>query len=237
MGSEVLAREWIYLGRNSETMVEAIEFVGNRLVDRGVVRPGYLEGMRQRELTVSTFLGNGVAMPHGTFETRDEVLGTGIVIAQYPQGIDWGGETVHLAIGLAAIGEDHVQILSQLAEVLQDEETCQRLWVTTDPEEVLAVLFSESSEEDDGESAVSTIVIVNPTGLHARPATRIVDLAKKSQSEASIVKGGKTANAQSIMSVLALGAATGDTVTISAHGADAADLVDAICGILTSNEA
>jgi len=219
-------------------MIEAIEFVGGELVARGIVGEGYLAGMRQREETVSTFLGNGVALPHGTFETRGEVMGTAIIIAQYPGGVSWGGdETVHLVIGLAAEGDNHVQVLSQLAEILQDEETCRRLWVTEDADfvyETLTALPLDDDEETDDTS--STVTILNPAGLHARPAAMIVEQAKGCDAQVTIAKGGKTANAKSIMSVLALGAVTGDTVTVSAHGPGAVSVVEDIIAIMTAIE-
>ena len=136
----VLDKGAITLGQTAADMNEVIEFVGGILVDRGLVGPGYIDGMKQREGTVSTYLGNGVALPHGTIATQDEIRATGIVVAQYPDGIEWGAGTARLVIGLAAIGDEHVQVLSQLAEVLQDEELCSRLWTTDDVEFVYSTL-------------------------------------------------------------------------------------------------
>lgn len=130
--TEVLGRDAIALGLDVTDMNGAIEFVGSILVDRGIVGAGYVAGMKDREETVSTYLGNGVALPHGSIAARDEIKGTGIVVAQYPEGVDWGAGTARLVIGLAAQGDDHVGVLSQLAEVLQDEELCEQLWVTDD---------------------------------------------------------------------------------------------------------
>lgn len=138
--TEVLARDAIALGQSATGMDEAIDFVGGILVDRGIVGVGYIPGMKDREETVSTYLGNGVALPHGTIATQDEIRGTGIVVAQYPDGVDWGAGTAHLVIGLAAQGDEHVAVLSQLAEVLQDEELCEQLWVTDDVDFVYSTL-------------------------------------------------------------------------------------------------
>ena len=115
-----LAREAVITGLPSVSKTEAIRYVGSLLVERGHVTEGYVDAMLQREETVSTFLGNGVAMPHGTFESRDWVHSTGIVVAQYPDGVDWGVGTAHLVIGLGAVGDDHVAVLSHIADVLQD---------------------------------------------------------------------------------------------------------------------
>lgn len=231
----VLSPDAIFLGRDPEPMAAAIEFAGGQLVARQVVKPGYIDGMKERERTVSTYLGNGVALPHGTYDTRHEILGTGIVIAQYPEGIAWGDETVHLVIGLAAQGDDHVEVLSQLAEVLQDEEICTQLWTTDDPALVFETLTG-AIESDTSEEMHSHVTITNPAGLHARPASMIVERSKTLEADVRIVKGGKTANAKSVMSLLALGAATGDTVMISATGPDSAEALDLVTEILTSTE-
>lgn len=231
--STVLRRDAIFLGRASESMSDAIEFVGRELVDRGIVGERYIDGMRRREETVSTFLGNGVALPHGTFETKGEVKGTAIVIAQYPDGITWGGDEVHLVIGLAAEGDDHVQVLSQLAEILQDEETCRRLWTTDDADYVYETLTAVSDDED---YVSTTVTILNPAGLHARPAALIVERAKAHTAEVTITKGARTADAKSIMSVLTLGAVPGDSVQVSAHGPDAEQAVAEVVDIMTSTE-
>lgn len=235
---EPLSRDAIYLGRSEQTMHEAIEFVGGQLVARGVVDSTYIDGMKQREQSVLTYLGNGVALPHGTFESKDSIRGTAIVVAQYPEAIDWGGNDVHLVIGLAAIGNDHVQVLSQIAEVLQDEEVCQQLWTTTDADFVFDILAGDAYPiEDEAEDEASLeVTILNPAGLHARPAALIVELAKGFESDVSIVKNGKTANAKSIMSVLALGAVTGDAVVVTANGADADAAVEGITRIMVATE-
>lgn len=231
----VLSPESIFLGRAPESMESAIDFVGGHLVERGIVNPGYIQGMKDREQTVSTYLGNGVALPHGTYDTRHEINGTGIVIAQYPAGIAWGENTVHLVIGLAAAGDDHVEVLSQLAEVLQDEAVCTMLWTAQDPGVVHETLTG-AIEADTSNEMHAHVTITNPAGLHARPAALIVQRAKSFDAEVTIVKGGKTANAKSVMSLLALGAATGDSVMISARGTGSAEALESVTEILTSTE-
>ncbi len=237
--SGVLERDAIFLGRSGDTMESAIEFVGGELVRRGVVGNGYIAGMKKREETVSTYLGNGVALPHGTFETKDQVKGTAIVIAQYPDGVLWGEETAHLVIGLAAVGEDHVNVLSALAEVLQDEELCERLWATDDAELVYETLsrtdFEDEDEAPDDEVSME-VEIINPAGLHARPASLLVEKAKSHECEITIVKGTKTANAKSIMSVLALGASTGDSVVVTATGPNSETAIAEVIEIMQSEE-
>lgn len=243
-GGGVLTRESVVLGQTAADMEEVIEFVGGMLVDRGIVEPGYIAGMKQREQTVSTYLGNGVALPHGTYETRDEIKGTGIVVAQYPNGVKWGDDVARLVIGLAAQGEDHIDVLSQLAEVLQDEALCEQLGTTDDVDFVFDTLSAAAVEDDeDEEDEASTpteasveITILNPAGLHARPAALVVERAKALQSEVTIATNGKTANAKSILSVLALGATTGNKATVTAVGVDAEEAIAQVVEIMTATE-
>lgn len=234
----MLSREALVMGLPPTTMTEAIKFVGAMLVERGHIEASYVDGMLLREETVSTFLGNGVAMPHGTFESRDAVLRTGIVVAQYPEGVDWVSGTAHLVIGLAAVGDDHVNILSHIAEVLQDEDTAEELWTTTDLDYLYRTLTEAPSDDEDG-PLDRTITISGEGGLHARPASLIVEFAKAFDGKITISKGEKTAKANSIMSVLSLGAVANDDVVVSVDGSDAdaaSAAADEIERILTTPE-
>ena len=142
-------------------------------------------------------------------------------------------------IGLAAEGEDHVNVLSALAEVLQDEELCERLWATDDADLVYETLsrtdFEDEDEAPDDETSVE-VEILNPAGLHARPASLLVEKAKSHECEITIAKGTKTANAKSIMSVLALGASTGDSVVVTAVGPDSESAIAEVIEIMQSEE-
>ncbi len=146
-GEAVLARSHIRLGLDSVTQAEAVDAAGQHLVELGKATADYIPAMHQREEAFATYMGNGVAMPHGTFEAKEAITGTGIVVHQYPAGIEWSGsdEPTYLVVGLAADSDSHVDLLSQLAEVLQDEELCEQLWTTTDPQFVLDTL-QESPE-------------------------------------------------------------------------------------------
>lgn len=139
----ILDPDYIQLGLDSVDRDAAIAAAGAKLVERGVATQAYVDSMFDRESTVSTFLGNGVALPHGTFEAKGEIRGTGIVVLQYPDGVEWPNGTAHLVIGLAAVGEEHVEVLSQLAEVLQDEVLAEKLWTASDPDFVYKALIGE----------------------------------------------------------------------------------------------
>lgn len=143
----VLTRRDIVLGCRAESRDEAIEFSGNMLVARGSVSPEYVNAMKQREEVVSTYLGNGVALPHGVLEAKDCIRSTGIVVAQYPDGVDWGPGTAHLVVGLAAAGDDHVQVLSRLAEILVDEDLCESLAQSSDAAYVYERLTAPPSDD------------------------------------------------------------------------------------------
>jgi mannitol/fructose-specific phosphotransferase system IIA component len=136
----MLAADHVSLGLESVSRAQAITDAGNHMVSLGLVNPAYVDTMHKRESSIGTFMGNGVAMPHGTLEGKDSVLRTGIVVRQYPDGTPWGDDTVYVVIGLAANSDDHVALLSQLAEVLMDEEICEQLWKTTSVDEVLTTL-------------------------------------------------------------------------------------------------
>lgn len=143
----VLTLDDIVLGHRADSMNEAIEHAGGLLVARGSVSDEYIDGMKQRETKVSTYLGNGVALPHGLLESKDCIRSTGIVVVQHPDGVDWQAGTAHLVVGLAAVGDDHVKVLSQLAEVLQDEDLCETLWRTDDAQFLYDCLTADP--EDD----------------------------------------------------------------------------------------
>lgn len=126
--------EAVTLGERASTRDEAIERVSGMLFDLGAVEAGYGESMLAREAVISTYLGNGIALPHCTYEDRGLIKRTALVFAQYPAGVPWGDEddVAYLVFGLAAVGDEHLAVMSHLAEVLDDEELCARLAATAD---------------------------------------------------------------------------------------------------------
>ena len=115
------------------------------LEQAGNVEQGYLQGMLGREQQTSAFLGNGIAIPHGTLETRSMVKKTGVQVFQFPQGIEWGeGNIAYVVIGIAARSDEHLALLRQLTHVLGDEETAAQLATLTDVEKFRAILLGES---------------------------------------------------------------------------------------------
>jgi mannitol/fructose-specific phosphotransferase system IIA component len=137
----ILTPGLVKLGAKAVDKVEAIRLAGDLLVRAGCVAPGYLDGMLRREASMSTYLGAGVAIPHGTFDDRELVKRTGISFVQVPAGIEWEpGETVRLVIGIAASADDHVDLLQRLAEVVEEERLVRRLVHASDPAAVVEIL-------------------------------------------------------------------------------------------------
>jgi PTS system mannitol-specific IIA component len=141
MEKGILVREGIVLNVGSESKDKAIERVGQLLIDGGYVKENYIEGMKAREEEVTTYMGNGVAIPHGMNEYKKEILETGIVIAQYPNGVDFGeGNTAYIVIGIAGKGDEHMEILSKIALTIQYEENVERLRNAKTPEEIMEII-------------------------------------------------------------------------------------------------
>ncbi|MEZ9056603.1 PTS mannitol transporter subunit IICBA [Vibrio pelagius] len=138
-----LTSDAVFLGLKAADKNEAIKFAGEQLVKLGNVAPEYVDGMFAREELVSTYLGESIAVPHGTIEAKQHVQKTGIVFCQYPEGIQWGEDEDDIAkmvIGIAAQGDEHNMVLMAITNSLDDEEAVERLQNTTNPEDVLKIL-------------------------------------------------------------------------------------------------
>lgn len=138
----------IHPGEQAGDKQEAIRQVAAALVQAGNVAEGYVDGMLAREQQTSTFLGNGIAIPHGTTDTRDQVLKTGVQVFQFPQGVTWGeGQVAYVAIGIAASSDEHLGLLRQLTHVLSDDSVAEQLKSATTAEELRALLMGEKQSE------------------------------------------------------------------------------------------
>ena len=137
----ILSVDRISLQASAADKADAIRKAGELLVKTGSVLPEYVDGMLTREQSMSTSLGNGVAIPHGMDKNREHVLQTGISILQLSEGVEWEeGDKVIMVIGIAATSDEHVGVLANLAEVVDDEETLAELLRTNDPDVVLKYL-------------------------------------------------------------------------------------------------
>src|SRR4051794_2989929 len=129
------------VGAQAESKEQAIRMVADLLVRSGFIEPGYAESMLAREKVANTYLGKGVAIPHGMPKDRELIRRTGIAVLQVPAGVAWQpGETARLVIGIAARSDEHLDILGNLTGLLYDDEMVARLAVTRDVREVIAAL-------------------------------------------------------------------------------------------------
>ena len=176
-----LSESNIHLNANAADKQQAIEMAASALVQADNVENGYLQGMLARELQTSTFLGNGIAIPHGTLDTRSMVKKTGVQVFQFPQGIEWGeGNIAYVVIGIAARSDEHLSLLRQLTHVLSDEDTAAKLAKITDVAEFRAILMGETIEPfeilaanislDVDTQSLLTLVAINAGELQVQSA-------------------------------------------------------------------
>ncbi|EGQ5290459.1 fused PTS fructose transporter subunit IIA/HPr protein [Enterobacter sp. DTU_2021_1002640_1_SI_PRY_ASU_LCPMC_013] len=170
----------IHPGEQAGNKEEAIRQVAAALVQAGNVADGYVNGMLAREQQTSTFLGNGIAIPHGTTDTRDQVLKTGVQVFQFPQGVLWGeGQVAYVAIGIAASGDEHLGLLRQLTHVLSDDAVAEQLKSATTAEELRALLMGEKQSEAlklDNETLTLDVVTSDLLTLQALNAARLKEV-------------------------------------------------------------
>jgi len=136
----VLSIGQVRIHSGSASQDEALQEATDILVAAGAVTPAYVDAMRQREETVSTFMGNGLAIPHGTNETKDAILDSGLSVVRYDGGVDWAGESATFVIGIAGRGDEHLEILSQIAILFSDEDDVAKLNAAETPDELYALL-------------------------------------------------------------------------------------------------
>ncbi|KFK93744.1 MULTISPECIES: PTS mannitol transporter subunit IICBA [unclassified Serratia (in: enterobacteria)] len=133
----------VFLNLHATDKEQAIRFAGEQLVKGGYVEPEYVQAMLEREKLTSTYLGESIAVPHGTIEAKDRVLRTGVVFCQYPHGVRFGDEedeVARLVIGIAARNNEHIQVITSLTNALDDDSVIERLANTTSVQEVLDLL-------------------------------------------------------------------------------------------------
>ena len=230
-----LDRNNVQLHARVTNKAEAIQAAGNLLVSSQYIKAGYIDSMLAREKVANTYLGNGISIPHGLPKDRELILRTGIAVLQVPEGMQWNrGETVHLVVAIAARSDEHIGILANLTNVLTDEDTVRKLAATDDPDDIIRALSGTApSRPATGETLSDfptylDLTIKNPTGLHARPATMFVSLAKEYTSEVRVRYGDKVTNGKSLASLLKLGVESGGVLQVSAQGPDETAVLQAL---------
>ncbi|TGB03951.1 PTS sugar transporter subunit IIA [Halobacillus salinus] len=143
MSDQILTEKTIEQNQQFSTKEEAIRYVGGLLQEQGYVNEEYVDKMLEREEVTSTFMGNYVAIPHGTEDAKKSVLETGLAIVTVPDGVDFGdGNIVKLMIGIAGKGDEHLEILSQIAIVCSEEENIDAILNASSKQEIMD-MFSE----------------------------------------------------------------------------------------------
>lgn len=135
----ILKLENILTNQSQMTREEAIIKSGQIMLENNFITEDYIVGMLKRDDELSTFIGNYIAIPHGEYEYKEDVLETGLTVLVIPEGIDWQGEEVKVVIGIAAKNDEHLDIIANIAIKLSDIETVEEL-IQSSPEHILDLL-------------------------------------------------------------------------------------------------
>ena len=144
--SDVLTPSHIRVPGAARDKDGAIREAGQILVDSGAVSPAYVDAMFEREKSVSTYMGNFLAIPHGTNEAKDSISRSAISVVRYDQPIDWNGNDVRFAVGIAGVENGHLEILGKIAIVFSDEDEVDKLIAAPSAEEVYTLLHAVNEE-------------------------------------------------------------------------------------------
>jgi PTS system mannitol-specific IIA component len=146
VSDDILTRANVVAEGSATTKDEAIREAGALLVSSGAVDPGYIDAMLEREKSVSTYMGNLLAIPHGTNESKDAIKTSALSFVRYPAPIDWDGEEVRFAVGIAGVGDEHLGILSKIAIIFSDEDEVAKLVNAADADALYALLEEVNAE-------------------------------------------------------------------------------------------
>ncbi|MDO5624718.1 MAG: phosphoenolpyruvate--protein phosphotransferase [Pseudomonadota bacterium] len=237
MSNPLVSRELIQLGAAPADKVAAIRQAGQLLADAGHIAPAYIDSLLAREQAANTFLGHGVAIPHGVIADRHMIRKTGIAVLQVPGGVAWNaGQTAHLIFAIAAQSDEHLSLLRRLTRLLQDEATLQRLATTQDAGDILAALEQAPAAAPAAPQADYAQgfdwTMPYPNGLHARPAQQWVEAARRFAASVRVRSGSEVGDGKNLIALLQLGIAHGQTVRVSAEGSDAAAALVALKGVM-----
>lgn len=220
----------VRVGASPPDRAQAIEQAAALLVAAGAVEAGFADSMRCREAVSETYLGGGIAIPHGMVEDRGLIRRDAIAVLQVPGGVEWtDGQVARLVIAIAARSDTHLAILRRLTGLIGDDALLARLCVTTDAAAIVAALSGEVAEGPRGIDLAHTLdwVMDYPSGLHARPASRWVEAAREAGRTLRVRSGARVADPSRLLSLLQLGAGPGETLVLSADGDGAAPVLAA----------
>lgn len=222
--------ENIRLNAQVRKKTDAIKMAGRLLVDSGKINAKYVKSLHKREAVSNTYIGSGIAIPHGMTTDRHHINETAIAVVQIPEGVPWGEETVYLVVCLAARSDEHIDLIRRLTHLIDDEAALDLLRRTDSSDEIIKVL---SGVELDSPmpppdnlaeySQQASVIVPGSIGLHARPASVFADCAGSFASDVLVNCDNRYANGKSMASLLKLGAKGGDTIIILVAGEDAAE--------------
>ncbi len=204
---KTITRSCIRLDVRTQTKDEAIQMAGQLLVDAGYIAPAYVDSLFKREQVANTFLGNGVAIPHGMIEDRHLIHHTGIAILQVPNGVEWNeGQKVHLVVAIAAQSDEHIALLRRLTRLMQQPEALDTLFHAENPLVLIAALDDAATPSVAPQPAAPAWpadaevewTLDYPNGLHARPATRWIETAKRFPWRAAGLSGRRIRRRQGV---------------------------------------
>lgn len=224
-----LSEQLILLNSKVANKTDAIETVGQLLVDAGMVAPEFITSMEKREAASNTYLGLGIAIPHGLVEDKDLIQHEAIAVLQVPEGIDWlNGQKAKLIIAIAAKTDSHIMILKRLTRLLQNEAVAEQLSQTRNANDIIEALLDTPTEAiipehisvNDKKYAFDWTVDY-PSGLHSRPSSAWAESAQSLGGDIQIRHNQEIANAKNMIELLQLGLKLGDKVTISTDDSEA----------------
>ncbi|KAF1026737.1 MAG: Phosphoenolpyruvate-protein phosphotransferase [Burkholderia plantarii] len=260
----LLTAEQVRLDARAESRHDAIAQAGALLVAAGAIEPGYVASLHGREAVSNTYLGHGVAIPHGLPEDRHLIRRTGVAVLQLPDGVAWqDGERARLVVAIAAQSDEHIVLLQRLTRLIGDTARLDRLLAAHDPQAIVAALSGEAAEAVNGAGGAAhgasasgsgsvagsaSIVAATPAdyaeqveieldyphGLHARPASAWVASAKRFQAALRVRYDKTAADPKNLVSLLQLGATAGARLVVSAQGVDARDALTALARTITA---
>lgn len=227
----VFSDDLIRLNAAPKDREEAIRMAGQILVDAGAAESPYIASMAAREAEADTWLGSGIAIPHGKLSDKHYVKTDSVAVLQIPQGVKWSGEeTAYLVFGIAAQGDGHLAVLRRLTRLLQNPENLQTLFTTADKSVIRAALSDNGGSNMAAAAEPSAVkdlpvtaewILDYPSGLHARPSSIWINAARQAGIALQVRKENQISNLKGLVSLLQLGAKCGDTLVFSAEGENA----------------
>ena len=214
MPEALIRPELVQLGAAPADKTAAIRQAGQLLVAAGCIAPAYVQSLLAREQTANTYLGSGVAIPHGQIADRHLIERTGIAVLQVPGGVEWNaGQRATLIFAIAAQSDEHLALLRRLTRLLQDEATLQKLACTADAGDILRALELPAAPAAAAQAPAGDYAqgfdwrMPYPNGLHARPAQQWVETARRFAASVRVRNGQEAGDAKNLMALLQLGRA------------------------------